>query len=88
MKDFSEVGKMFGDLHQSSFDADPDSLAKLQFLHQLNSCMAQWTEMVCLRGSLQGSIYHDTAIELSVNLESSEEEYNITTKVCTKVLLG
>ena len=37
---------MFSDLYTASFDADADTLARLQLLRQLNACLSQWIEMV------------------------------------------
>ena len=46
VSNFSEVARMFSDLYTASFDADADTLARLQLLRQLNSCLSQWIEMV------------------------------------------
>ena len=46
VSNFSEVSRMFSDLYTASFDADADTLARLQLLRQLNSCLSQWIEMV------------------------------------------
>ena len=35
VKSFQEVGTMYSDLYQSSFDADPDTLVHIQILQQL-----------------------------------------------------
>ena len=56
VSNFSEVARMFSDLYTASFDADADTLARLQLLRQLNACLSQWIEMVgwVLSWKLQG----------------------------------
>ena len=77
----SQVGKAYGDLQESSFDADPDTLTQLQLLQQLCSSLAQWIEMVCLKGSMQGSMYRDMEIEFAPCLDKPKEQYGIDIQV-------
>lgn len=78
VSNFSEVARMFSDLYTASFDADADTLARLQLLRQLNSCLSQWIEMVCLKSSLQGTMYQDqTGIDFAPNLPKPREEHGI-----------
>lgn len=77
MNSARSVGDSYGALYESCFDADPDSLAHVQLLQQLCSCMGQWIEMVCLKGNLQGSIYQDVGVEFGPILPKPTEEYTI-----------
>ncbi len=81
VKDFAAAAGAYGRLHESSFDADPDSLAHLQLLQQLCSCVGQWIEMVCLRGNLQGDIYQNVEVEFAPILPEPMEEYSIEVQV-------
>lgn len=81
VKDFNGVAKMYGDLYQGSFDADPDTLLHLQLLQQLNSSIAQWLEMVCLKGNLQGALYQDVVITFIPSLKTPIEDCNIGIQV-------
>ena len=55
-------------LYESCFDADTASLAQLSVLQQATASLSQWIEMVCLKSSLQGSMYLDTEIEFNPTL--------------------
>ena len=56
-------GEGWARLAASSFDADAASLAQLTLLQQAMVSLASWLEMVCLKSSLQGSLYAHTEIE-------------------------
>ena len=58
-----ECGEGWARLAASSFDADAASLAQLALLQQAMVSLASWLEMVCLKSSLQGSLYAHTEIE-------------------------
>ncbi len=77
----SDVAQMYAGLYEASFDADADTLVQLQLLRRLNSSLAQWIEMICLKNSLQGSIYQDQGVEFAPNLPKPIEEYGIEIKV-------
>jgi hypothetical protein len=81
VSNFAEVARIYAELYQASFDADSDTLLQLQLLRQLNSCLSQWIEMVCLKSSLQGSIYQDQGVEFAPNLPKPKEEYGIEIQV-------
>ncbi len=81
VKDFGAVGEAFGQLYETSFDADPDTLAHLQLLQQLNSSFAQWIEMVCLKSSLQGDIYLDVEVDFGPILAKARDEYSLEIQV-------
>lgn len=55
--DFARLGAMYGNLYESSFDADPETLVHLQVTQHLCLCISQWIEMVCLKSSLQVPFY-------------------------------
>ena len=61
--DLRECGEGWARLAASSFDADAASLAQLALLQQAMVSLASWLEMVCLKSSLQGSLYAHTEIE-------------------------
>ena len=63
MADLRECGEGWARLAASSFDADAASLAQLALLQQAMVSLASWLEMVCLKSSLQGSLYAHTEIE-------------------------
>ena len=63
MADLRECGEGWARLAASSFDADAASLAQLALLQQAMVSLASWLEMVCLKYSLQGSLYAHTEIE-------------------------
>ena len=63
MADLRECGEGWARLAASSFDADAASLAQLTLLQQAMVSLASWLEMVCLKSSLQGSLYAHTEIE-------------------------
>lgn len=77
VKDFSRVGTMFGELYETSFDADGDTLAQLHILQQLNISIAIWIESVCLKSSLQGSIYDEMDISFAPRLHRNLSDYGI-----------
>jgi hypothetical protein len=81
VNDFKAVDRLFGDMAQASFDTDADTLLQLQLLQRMNSCMAQWIEMVCLRSNLQGAIYREADIEFVANLPKAREECGIIIQV-------
>jgi len=60
-------------LAEESFDADTASLALLSVQQQLMACTATWIEMVCLKSSLQGSIYTDIELEFSPSLPANHQ---------------
>jgi len=60
-------------LAESSFDADSSSLALLAVQQQVMSSTATWIEMVCLKSTLQGSIYTDTEVEFSPSLPGNHQ---------------
>lgn len=88
VNEFNQVGKLYGDLYQASFDADPESLDHLQLLKQINSSVSQWIEMVCLRGSLQGSLHNDKTIEFVSNLDKVEADSSIENLVIPSLLVA
>jgi hypothetical protein len=63
VSDLRECGESWGRLAASSFDADAASLSQLALLQQAMLALASWLEMVCLKSSLQGSLYAHTEIE-------------------------
>jgi len=67
VKDFACVASMYGGLYETSFDADNGTLAHVQVLQHICSSVSQWIEMVCLKSSLQGSIFSDSSVEFSAN---------------------
>jgi len=58
-----ECGEMWASLAESSFDADLSSLAEVRLMEKAVNSLAMWIEIVCLKSSLQGSMYADTEIE-------------------------
>ena len=66
VKEFQKVGNCYERLYETSFDADPETLFQLRILQTLSSNIGSWIEIVCLKSSLQGSIYNETDIEFSV----------------------
>ena len=67
VKEFENVGNCYAKLYESSFDADPETLLQLRILQTMNLNLSSWIEIVCLKSSLQGSIYNETDIEFSVS---------------------
>lgn len=68
VKELEGCSQKLARLYQSCFDADSSSLAQLSVLQQATASLSQWIEMVCLKSSLQGSMYLDTEIEFNPTL--------------------
>ncbi|XP_023336904.1 integrator complex subunit 7 [Eurytemora carolleeae] len=64
VKDLQTCAQAWTTLAESSFDADPASLSQLLVLQKMVSNLAMWIEIVCLKSSLQGSIYTDTMFKV------------------------
>ncbi|TRY73744.1 hypothetical protein TCAL_00974 [Tigriopus californicus] len=77
VQDFLNVSKMFSELYQTSFDADPVTLIQLQLLQQINASISKWIEGICLKSSLQGTIFQDLSVEFNPNLDKSKNDYGI-----------
>eukprot|EP00095_Tigriopus_kingsejongensis_P008596 snap_masked-scaffold6485_size3834-processed-gene-0.0 protein:Tk08596 transcript:snap_masked-scaffold6485_size3834-processed-gene-0.0-mRNA-1 annotation:"hypothetical protein TcasGA2_TC000973" len=61
VQNFSHVSKLFSELYQSSFDADPSTLVTIQLLQNINASVSKWIESICLKSTLQGNIFQDLA---------------------------
>ena len=66
--DLAACAAVWEALAESSFDADAASLSLVLVLKKLIGDLALWIEMVCLKSSLQGSMYADTEIEFVPDL--------------------
>ncbi len=66
VKDLQDCSDGWGQLAASSLDADAASLAQLAVLQEAMGSLARWLEMVCLKSSLQGSLYSNTEIEFQL----------------------
>jgi len=63
VQDLQKCAGMWADLAEFSFDADSASLSLIRVLEKAITSLASWIEIVCLKSSLQGSMYADTEIE-------------------------
>merc|ERR1719334_1242528 len=70
---FEGLGDKIADIIKKSSSADTASLALLSVQQQLMACTATWIEMVCLKSSLQGSIYTDIELEFSPSLPANHQ---------------
>jgi integrator complex subunit 7 len=76
--DFSRVGSLYGTLYESSFDADPDTLCHIQVVQHMCLRLSQWIEMVCLKSSLQGSIFDEQEIEFNPPLSLVSNNHDVS----------
>lgn len=68
VKQLTDCAASWASLAQASFDADAATLAMVGVEQQAMASLATWVEMVCLKSSLQGTIYTDTEVEFEPSL--------------------
>jgi len=66
--DLGGCARAWENLAESSFDADAASLSLVLVIKKLIGSLALWVEVVCLKSTLQGSMYADTEIEFVPDL--------------------
>ena len=68
VKQLADCAASWAALAQGSFDADAATLAMVGVEQQAMASLATWVEMVCLKSTLQGTIYTDTEVEFEPSL--------------------